>query len=90
MVTMGILAPTDKKGSGATFPHAINNGADSALSVGPLRGNKAIRQSEEDHVLGVSAAARPPLVSPPPLGEPSIGPADRPCCSDASRRRRLR
>ena len=53
MVTMGILSPADKKGSGATFPHAINDDANSALSVGPLRRNKAIRQTEKEYILGI-------------------------------------
>ena len=81
MVTMGILAPTDKKGSGATFPHAINNGADSALSVGPLRGNKAIRQSEEEHILGfqpkLGPRSSPLLLSENPQSVRRIGLAVR-------------
>jgi hypothetical protein len=51
MVAMWIVSPADKKRSGANFPHAISDGGNRALSVGALRGNEAIRQTEEEHIL---------------------------------------
>ena len=51
MVAMWIVSPADKKRSGADIPHAISDGGNGALSVGALRGNEAIRQTEEEHIV---------------------------------------
>jgi hypothetical protein len=37
--------------AGAEFPHAISDGGNGALSVGALRRNEAIRQTDEEHIL---------------------------------------
>ena len=51
MVAMGIVSPADKKGSGSDFPHAISDGANRALGLFAFRRNKAIWETEEEHIL---------------------------------------
>ena len=88
VVAMGIVPPADKEGSGADFPHTISDGANRALGLFAFMGNEAIGETGGKAYPPVSALAPRPLVLLPPRGEPSVGPADRLCCSDASRRRR--
>ena len=88
VVAMGIVSPADKKRSGANFPHAISDGVNRALGLFAFMGNEAIGETEEKHILRLQAQAPRPLVLLPPRGEPSVAPADRLCCSDASQRRR--
>ena len=51
MVAMRIVSPADKKRSGADFPHAINDGANRALGLFAFKGNEAIREAKEEHIL---------------------------------------
>ena len=51
VVAMGIVSPADKKGSRSDFPHAINDGVDRALGLFAFMGNKAIWETEEEHLL---------------------------------------
>ena len=51
MVAMGIVSPADKKRSRADFPRAINDGADHALGLFAFRRDKAIWETEEEHIL---------------------------------------
>jgi hypothetical protein len=51
MVAMGIVSPADKKRSGADLPRAISNSANRSFGLFALRGNEAIRETQEQHIL---------------------------------------
>ena len=88
VVAMGIVSPADKKRSRADFPHAISDDADRALGLFAFTRNKAIGETEEEHILRSQPQLRARLSCLLLAERPSVGPADRLCCSDASRRRR--
>jgi hypothetical protein len=47
---MGIVSPADKKGSGADFPHAIDDDANRALGLFAFKRNKTIWEAEKEHI----------------------------------------
>ena len=51
MVAMRIVSPADKKRSGADFPRAINDDVNRALGLFAFKRDKAIRETEEEHIL---------------------------------------
>ena len=88
VVAMRIVPPADKKGSGSDFPHAISDDANRALGLFAFTGNKTIGEAEEEHLLRSQPKLRARSSCLLLAERPSVGPADRLCCSDASQRRR--
>ena len=88
VVAMRIVSPADKKRSRSDFPHAISDDANRALGLFAFMRNKAIGETEEKHILRFQPKLRARLSCLLLAESRSVGPADRLCCSDASRRRR--
>ena len=58
VVAMGIVSPADKKGSGADFLRAIEDGFDRALGLFPFMRDKPIWEPEEKHILWLQPELR--------------------------------
>jgi hypothetical protein len=50
MVAMGIVSPADKKGPGADFPHAPDEGANRALGLFAFKRDQTIWEAEKEHI----------------------------------------